>query len=241
MRARVGPRLPRGAALPLFQAAGLAWATIGAGGGGVGDTIGSILRAVATRRCRGDVRHDDGADGRVVEPTFGRAARRTRAERWPLVFARCEIAIAVTDFEVAAHANRRGLDASRLWGGGFATKDNVDLKGEVYPKGFKIEMKNANNRKLTCVRAGTYRIRVEDEATIHNFHLRGPRVNRTTSIPWRSEQIGLCSSGRAPTRSSATRMRGSLDASRWRVRRLSDLGEASAALACPAVRAKRDR
>ena len=70
-----------------------------------------------------------------------------------------------------------------------STKDNFGLKGEVYAEGFKIEMKNANNRKLTRVRAGTYRIKVEDEAKIHNFHLRGPGVNKTTSIPRRSEQI----------------------------------------------------
>jgi len=73
--------------------------------------------------------------------------------------------------------------------GAAATKDTFSLKGEVYPKGMKIEMKNAANRKLTSVRAGTYRIKVEDEATIHNFHLRGPGVNRATSIPRRSEQI----------------------------------------------------
>ena len=67
--------------------------------------------------------------------------------------------------------------------GAASTKDNFTLKGEVYAKGMKIEMKNANNRPLTSVRAGTYRIKVEDEATIHNFHLRGPGVNKTTSIP----------------------------------------------------------
>ena len=73
--------------------------------------------------------------------------------------------------------------------GAASTKDNFSLKGEVYAKGMKIEMKNANNRPLTSVRAGTYRIKVEDEATIHNFHLRGPGVNKTTSIPRRSEQV----------------------------------------------------
>jgi heme/copper-type cytochrome/quinol oxidase subunit 2 len=73
--------------------------------------------------------------------------------------------------------------------GAASTKDNFDLKGEVYAKGMKIEMKNANNRPLTTVRARTYRIKIEDEATIHNFHLRGPGVNKITSIPRRSEQI----------------------------------------------------
>lgn len=73
---------------------------------------------------------------------------------------------------------------------GAPTKDNYQLKGEVYATGFKIEMENAAGRKLTSVRAGTYRIKVEDKATIHNFRLRGPGgVNRATSVPRRSESI----------------------------------------------------
>jgi len=48
---------------------------------------------------------------------------------------------------------------------GAPTKDSFGLKGEVYAAGFKIEMKNAANRKLTSVKAGTYRIKIEDEAT----------------------------------------------------------------------------
>ena len=55
-----------------------------------------------------------------------------------------------------------------------SAKDSFGLKGEVYAAGFKIEMKNAANRKLTSVKAGTYRIKIEDEATIHNFRLSGP-------------------------------------------------------------------
>ena len=73
--------------------------------------------------------------------------------------------------------------------GGAPTKDSFGLKGEVYASGFKIEMKNAANRKLTSVAAGTYRIKIEDEATIHNFRLVGPGVNRATSVPRRSEAI----------------------------------------------------
>ena len=72
---------------------------------------------------------------------------------------------------------------------GIPAKDTFGLKGEVYATGFRIEMKNAANRKLTTVRAGTYRIKIEDEATIHNFHLVGPGVNRATSVPRRVETI----------------------------------------------------
>lgn len=70
------------------------------------------------------------------------------------------------------------------------TKDRFDLKGEVYPNAaFEIEMKNGANRDLRTVKAGTYRVKVEDEASIHNFRLLGPGVNRTTSIPKRAETI----------------------------------------------------
>jgi plastocyanin len=62
-------------------------------------------------------------------------------------------------------------------------KDSFDLKGEVYGNSvFKIEMKNSANKKLTTVKAGTYKIKVEDKGTIHNFHLKGPGVNKSTSV-----------------------------------------------------------
>jgi hypothetical protein len=58
---------------------------------------------------------------------------------------------------------------------GFAggSKDDYSLKGEVYASGFRIEMKSKANTKLTSVKAGTYRIKIEDMATIHNFRLKG--------------------------------------------------------------------
>jgi hypothetical protein len=72
---------------------------------------------------------------------------------------------------------------------GTVAKDQFALKGEVYATGFRIEMKNAANRDLVSVRRGTYRIKIEDEARIHNFRLVGPGVNRATSIPRRVETI----------------------------------------------------
>ena len=69
-------------------------------------------------------------------------------------------------------------------------KDRFDLKGEVYgDAAFKIEMKNAAGRKLTRIKAGTYRIKIEDKASIHNFRLNGPGVNRATSIPRKAETV----------------------------------------------------
>jgi len=69
-------------------------------------------------------------------------------------------------------------------------KDNFQLKGEVYPNSlFKIEMKNKAGKKLRSVRAGTFRIKVEDKATIHNFRLRGPGLNKATSVAGRTERV----------------------------------------------------
>jgi plastocyanin len=57
------------------------------------------------------------------------------------------------------------------------------LKGEVYPDSqYKIEMTTAADKKLTTVKAGTYKIKVEDKASIHDFHLSGPGVNKKTSV-----------------------------------------------------------
>jgi plastocyanin len=69
-------------------------------------------------------------------------------------------------------------------------KDKFQLKGEVYGNStFKIEMKNAAGRKLKTVKAGTYRIKIEDKASVHNFHLKGPGVNKSTSVSRRAETM----------------------------------------------------
>jgi plastocyanin len=67
-------------------------------------------------------------------------------------------------------------------------KDSFDLKGEVY-KNYKIEMKNSANRPLKTVKAGTHRIKIEDKAAIHDFHLVGPGVDKSTSVSFVGERI----------------------------------------------------
>lgn len=70
------------------------------------------------------------------------------------------------------------------------SKDSFQLKGEVYPNSlFKIEMENKAGKKLKSVRAGTYRLKVEDKATVHNFRLKGPGLNKATKVPARTEAI----------------------------------------------------
>ena len=88
--------------------------------------------------------------------------------------------------------------------GGVPAKDSFALKGEVYATGFKIEMENAAGRKLRSIRAGTYRIKIEDKATIHNFRLRGPGINRAWWL--RAGRTGTCTcpSAGSPSRSAPT-------------------------------------
>lgn len=47
--------------------------------------------------------------------------------------------------------------------------------------GFVISLKE-NGTKVTHLRPGKYVIVVHDKAVIHDFHLRGPGVNKATSI-----------------------------------------------------------
>ena len=59
------------------------------------------------------------------------------------------------------------------------------LVGEVGP-GFSIEVKKAG-KDLKTIKAGTYRIKVEDKAAIHNFHLFGPGLNKKTGVPFKGD------------------------------------------------------
>ena len=48
-----------------------------------------------------------------------------------------------------------------------------------------------NERVIGSARSApsSYRIKIEDKATIHNFHLTGPGVNKKTSISGRTETV----------------------------------------------------
>lgn len=62
------------------------------------------------------------------------------------------------------------------------------LKGEVGP-GFEIEVKNPAGKDLKTIKAGTYRIKVQDKSSIHNFHLTGPGLNKKTGVGFKGEPI----------------------------------------------------
>jgi plastocyanin len=59
------------------------------------------------------------------------------------------------------------------------------LVGEVGP-GYSIEVQKAG-KDLKTIKAGTYRIKVEDKASIHNFHLKGPGLNKKTGIGFKGD------------------------------------------------------
>jgi plastocyanin len=54
------------------------------------------------------------------------------------------------------------------------------LTGTVGP-GFTISLKQGA-KKVTTLKAGSYTIKIADKSNIHNFHLTGPGVNKTTSV-----------------------------------------------------------
>jgi plastocyanin len=56
---------------------------------------------------------------------------------------------------------------------------------EVGP-GYSIEVQKAG-KDLKTIKAGTYRIKVEDKASSHNFHLIGPGLNKKTGIGFKGE------------------------------------------------------
>jgi plastocyanin len=66
-----------------------------------------------------------------------------------------------------------------------ASAKSTGLVGEVGP-GYSIEVLKGG-KDLKTIKAGTYRIRIEDKATIHNFHLIGPGLNKKTGIGFKGE------------------------------------------------------
>ena len=76
-------------------------------------------------------------------------------------------------------------EAATTTEGGAST--SAELDGEVGP-GYDIEVKQ-NGEDAESVKAGTYTLKVEDKADIHNFHLIGPGVDKeVTSVPFQGEQ-----------------------------------------------------
>ena len=60
------------------------------------------------------------------------------------------------------------------------------LVGVVGP-GFTITLKSGG-KVVKTLTAGTYTIAVQDKASIHDFHLKGPGVNKSTTVPFTGSQ-----------------------------------------------------
>ena len=64
-----------------------------------------------------------------------------------------------------------------------ASSNATKLKGTVGP-GFTISLKKGT-AKVKTLKPGKYTITVADKSNIHNFHLKGPGVNKKiTSVPF---------------------------------------------------------
>jgi plastocyanin len=61
-----------------------------------------------------------------------------------------------------------------------AAEAKTILTGTVGP-GFTITLKKGT-AKVTKLKAGVYVIKVSDKSAIHNFRLKGPGVNKSTSV-----------------------------------------------------------
>jgi plastocyanin len=68
----------------------------------------------------------------------------------------------------------------------YAGSSAVKLTGEVGP-GFSIEVEKGG-KDLKTIKAGTYKIKVEDKSSIHNFHLMGPGLNKKTSVSFTGDK-----------------------------------------------------
>lgn len=59
---------------------------------------------------------------------------------------------------------------------------SAKLSGTVGP-GFTITLKQGS-KVVKQLKAGTYTIAIADKSVIHDFHLMGPGVNKSTTVPF---------------------------------------------------------
>jgi hypothetical protein len=62
-----------------------------------------------------------------------------------------------------------------------ALASSPTLTGTVGP-GFTITLKQGS-APVKTLKAGTYTFKISDKSKLHNFHLKGPGVNKSTSTP----------------------------------------------------------
>jgi len=79
-----------------------------------------------------------------------------------------------------------GASLAAAAAGNAAPAKSSGLVGESGP-GYSIEVK-LNGKDLKTIKAGTYRIKIEDKSSIHNFHLIGKGVNKATTIAFTGDR-----------------------------------------------------
>jgi plastocyanin len=60
---------------------------------------------------------------------------------------------------------------------------------EEDPEGFVLTLTDSSGAPVETLPAGDYDIRVQDVASLHNFHLTGPGVDEATPIPGTGEVV----------------------------------------------------
>ena len=58
---------------------------------------------------------------------------------------------------------------------------------EGNPDAFTITLEDSSGQAVTTLAPGTYTVEVADLSAIHNFHLTGPGVEETTTVPEKTE------------------------------------------------------
>jgi plastocyanin len=66
-----------------------------------------------------------------------------------------------------------------------AQGSSTGLTGEVGP-GFTVEVKKAG-KDVKTIKAGTYKMKVEDKSSSHNFYLFGPGLNMKTGVSFKGQ------------------------------------------------------
>src|SRR5436305_11261290 len=70
--------------------------------------------------------------------------------------------------------------------GNASTAKSPGLVGESGP-GYSVEVK-LNGKDLKTIKAGTYKLKVEDKSGFHNFHLFGKGVNKSTTVAFTGDK-----------------------------------------------------
>jgi plastocyanin len=75
------------------------------------------------------------------------------------------------------------LVGAATWLGAATAATAKTYYGVVGP-GQTIILKNAAGKKVTRIKKGQHRVKVNDKSSAHNFHLIGPGINKKTRVPF---------------------------------------------------------